>query len=135
MAACDEVHHFGSIQREIEFHHFLVELLRLGGGDADRVDAVRHQDAVHHVPRRALVAVEKELLQRSEQEERCGLLERFASPEHGHPFLEHPVQFRGTRLGRQGEVAAKGLLYNDSNNLNLGRRLVSREQMRTLELD
>ena len=67
VAPGEEIHHLRGVLREIEAHHLLVELLRLGSGHADGVDAVRHEDAVHHEARRALVAVEEELLQRAEQ--------------------------------------------------------------------
>ena len=56
-----ESHHLGCILADIEANHIFVELLCARRRDGDRIQAVRHQDAVHHEASRALVPVEIDL--------------------------------------------------------------------------
>lgn len=106
MASCEESHHFGGVLREIKAHHLFVELLSLGRWHTDRVDAVRHEHAVHHEARGALVAVEKKLLQGTEQEEGRGSLEWLARVQRGRACTEHPIQFRRFGQRRQWGIAS-----------------------------
>ena len=59
-----ESHHLGCVLADIETHHIFVEFLCARRRDGDRIQAVRHQDAVHHEASRAPVPVEIKLLQR-----------------------------------------------------------------------
>ncbi len=79
MAFQQECHHLGRIFGQIETHHLFVEVARSLRRNADRIDAVRHQHAVHHEARRAFVAVEEELLQRAKQKERATAFERICN--------------------------------------------------------
>ena len=56
-------HHFAGVLRKIKANHLFVEFLRLGCWDADCIDVVRHEHAVHHETHGAFIAVEEELLQ------------------------------------------------------------------------
>lgn len=67
MAACEERHHLCCILREIKAHHFFVEFLCSGCGNADGIDPMRHQHTVHHEARCTFIAIKEELLQRTKQ--------------------------------------------------------------------
>ena len=75
VAIDQERHHFSGILCQVKPDHVFIEFLRLGCGDADRINACRHQDAIHHEAGRALVSIKEELLQGPEQEKGGGFLE------------------------------------------------------------
>jgi hypothetical protein len=78
VAVGEECDHAGRGLRPVEVDHQGVEFVGSLGWHADGVDAVaHHQMSVHHVPRRAFVPVEVELLQCAEQKVgRCLLVRR-----------------------------------------------------------
>src|SRR5258708_3357658 len=76
MAIQHETHHLSSVPTRIKIDHPPIEFRRADGWNTDGVDSLRHQDAVHHEARRALVSVKEKLLKRSKQKKRSRPLER-----------------------------------------------------------
>jgi hypothetical protein len=75
MAFRQECHHLGRVLGRRETHHLFVEIASALCRDANGIDAVRHQHAVHHETGRALVTVKEELLQCAEEKEGAASLE------------------------------------------------------------
>jgi hypothetical protein len=97
MTPHQERHHCGGLLVEVEAHHGVMECLDLGCRDADGIDTVRHEKAVHHETCCTPVASEEKLLQGSEQEEGHGPLQRWTCFQDSDTPTKDPMQSRCAR--------------------------------------
>ena len=61
MAVDQERHHGRGVFAQVELHHVLIEFLDTVRRHANRVNAVRHEDSVHHESRCTLIPVKEKL--------------------------------------------------------------------------